>query len=58
MSEIQEFGCSIPDGKSELCRKCKRNAPHEEYEEFKLEVKVMRPDDCSGYVHKLQGSLL
>jgi len=58
MSEIQELGCSTPDSKSELCKKCKRYAPHEEYEEFRLEHKLMRPNECIGYIHKLQGSLL
>ena len=54
--QIQELGCSTPSD-SVLCKQCRRNAPHEEFEEYKLETKIMQADTCSGYVHKKQGSL-
>lgn len=54
--QAQELGCSTPIA-SDLCRKCKRNQPHEEYEEYKVEKKIMQPDECIGYIHKEQGNL-
>lgn len=56
MSKIQEVGCSTPTN-SELYKKCKRNGTHEEYEEFRIEKKIMQADECIGYINKKQGSL-
>ena len=61
MSEVQVevVGCSNPKDESDICRKCIRNQPSEDYESFKIEKVFMGSGyKCDGYVNKNTPSLL
>ena len=51
--QVELIGCSNPKADVDICKKCIRNQPSEDYDSFKITKPMMSIGyKCDGYINK------